>query len=50
MAKHLKRRGVTILEGPLDQNWGPVVFVCDPDGRIVALARPVVGSPSERGS
>jgi len=31
---------VAILEGPLDQVWGRVVFVKDPDGRVVGLARP----------
>ena len=36
----LTSRGVAILEGPLDQMWGRVVFVKDPDGRVVALARP----------
>ena len=36
----LTSRGVAILEGPLDQVWGRVVFVKDPDGRVVGLARP----------
>lgn len=36
----LTSRGNAILEGPLDQVWGRVVFVKDPDGRVVGLARP----------
>ena len=36
----LTSRGVAILEGPLDQVWGRVVFVKDHDGRVVGLARP----------
>ncbi len=40
-ATALAGQGVRIVAGPLDQVWGRVVFVNDPDGRPVALARPV---------
>ena len=39
-AKRLPREGIEVVRGPLDQVWGRVVFVRDPDGRTVALARP----------
>lgn len=39
-AERLSREGVEIVRGPLDQVWGRVVFVRDPDGRTVVLARP----------
>lgn len=32
--------GVTVVAGPVDQVWGRVVFLRDPDARVVALARP----------
>ena len=35
----LAARGIAIFQGPLDQLWGRVVFVKDPDGRVVGLAR-----------
>ena len=38
-APRLTSRGIGILEGPLDQVWGRVVFVKDPDGRVVGLAK-----------
>ena len=37
----LRGQGIEILEGPLDQVWGRVVFVRDPDGRLVSLVRPL---------
>lgn len=38
-AHRLSGEGVQVLAGPLDQIWGRVVFVRDPDGRTIALAR-----------
>ncbi len=39
-AVRLRSGGVPVVQGPMDQVWGRVVFVTDPDGRTVALARP----------
>lgn len=39
-AASLSNAGVEIARGPLDQAWGRVVFLTDPDDRIIALARP----------
>ncbi len=36
----LSRQGVQTLEGPIDQIWGRVVFVRDPNGRPIGLVRP----------